>query len=415
VFFYQPGVVNYTYPSSVNWGVWWSWDQADAFAVNRAYDYVHVTAAWWAMYRVARNYPALINTSLGTWQTYLTKAFNTVQAMVNPSFGVGYVDDGLMGETVFRVLLDDLTREGWTANVTALTTAMRNRYTGWSKERYPFGSEQAWDSTGQEGVYAWSKFFNDSTTRLNALNSVLGYQPTIPHWGYNGNARRYWDNIYGGKLQRYERQIHHYGSGLNALPLITEFMSSPTDYYLLRAGYGGLSGPLSNIDQGGFAAASFHSFPDTLAWDAYSGDYGPNFVGHSLGIASIIVNHPDFGWQAFGGNVQSRSPNVQVQITDSVRRRIFIAPLGTLITLDAGAFSSVTWNPTQKTISLTVLAVAQGIGAAGSAPQGRLLVQQTAAVSGVTTVKPSTAYTLDAGAYLIPFSSGTATVSLVVS
>jgi hypothetical protein len=49
VFFYQPGVVNYTYPSSVNWGVWWSWDQADAFAVNRAYDYVHVTAAWWAV------------------------------------------------------------------------------------------------------------------------------------------------------------------------------------------------------------------------------------------------------------------------------------------------------------------------------------------------------------------------------
>jgi hypothetical protein len=68
-----------------------------------------------------------------------------------------------------------------------------------------------------------------------------------------------------------------FSSGLNALPLITEFMSSPTDYYLLRAGYGGLSGPLSNIDQGGFAAASFHSFPDTLAWDAYSGDYGNTF------------------------------------------------------------------------------------------------------------------------------------------
>jgi hypothetical protein len=61
---------------------------------------------------------------------------------------------------------------------------------------------------------------------------------------------------------------------LNALPLIEEFMSSPTDYHLLRVGFGGLSGPLSNIDQGGFAAASFHSFPDTLAWDAYSGDYG---------------------------------------------------------------------------------------------------------------------------------------------
>lgn len=55
-----------------------------------------------------------------------------------------------------------------------------------------FGSEMAWDSTGQEGVYAWSKYFNDSTTAINTLNSILAYQPTVPHWGYNGNARRYW-------------------------------------------------------------------------------------------------------------------------------------------------------------------------------------------------------------------------------
>lgn len=72
------------------------------------------------------------------------------------------------------------------------------------------------------------------------------------------------DNIYGGKLMRIERQIHHYGSGLNALPLLSAFESSPTDYYLLRVGYAGSSGPLTNIDQGGFASASFHSFADTV-------------------------------------------------------------------------------------------------------------------------------------------------------
>ena len=58
----------------------------------------------------------------------------------------------------------------------------------------------AWDSTGQEGVYAWATYFNDSTTADNALNSILAYQPVVAHWGYNGNARRYWDNIYGGKV-----------------------------------------------------------------------------------------------------------------------------------------------------------------------------------------------------------------------
>lgn len=50
----------------------------------------------------------------------------------------------------------------------------------------------AWDSTGQEGVYAWASYFNDTVTALNVINSILAYQPTVAHWGYNGNARRYW-------------------------------------------------------------------------------------------------------------------------------------------------------------------------------------------------------------------------------
>ncbi|KAK7680558.1 hypothetical protein QCA50_016340 [Cerrena zonata] len=264
VYFYQPNLVpQYNYPSSINWGNWWSWNQAASFATDRAYDYVHVTAAYWALYRVARNYPSLVKTH--DWQWYINQAVLTVKRMTDG--GVGYTNDGLMDETVFRMLLDDLQREGLTANASLVESRMSAREQVWAGERYPFGSEMAWDSTGQEGVYAWAKYFNDTTTATNVINSILAYQPTVPHWGYNGNARRYWDNVYGGKLQRIERQLHHYGSGLNALPLISQFTSNPTDLYLLRVGFAGLSGPMSNIDQGGFASASFHSFADTLKWD----------------------------------------------------------------------------------------------------------------------------------------------------
>jgi hypothetical protein len=107
-----------------------------------------------------------------------------------------------------------------------------------------------------------------------SLNSIIGYMPTVPHWGYNGNARRYWDFIYGGKLRRIERQLHHYGSGLNAIPVLAHYREHPDDDYLLRVGYGGTMGALSNIDQEGFASVAFHSFPSTLKWDGYSGDYG---------------------------------------------------------------------------------------------------------------------------------------------
>ncbi|KAJ3840807.1 hypothetical protein EV361DRAFT_936418 [Lentinula raphanica] len=409
VFFYQPDLVpNYVYPSNEDWTVWWSWNQASAWATGRGYDYVHVTAAYWAMYRVARNYPDLV--TVHDWQWYINQAVLTVTTLTDGQ--VGYVDDGLMGETVIRFLLSDLQREGLTANATLVQSRMQSRWKIWSTERYPFGSEMAWDSTGQEGVYIWSTFFNDSTTALNALNSILAYQPVVAHWGYNGNARRYWDNIYGGKLMRIERQIHHYGSGLNALPLIENFEANPTDYYLLRAGFGGLSGPLSNIDEGGFASASFHSFADTMAWDAYSGDYGPNFSGHSMGMGTFIIDHPDFGWQAFGGTVVATSPAVQVQIKDSVRRRVFIAPLGALLSLDAGAFSTVSYNPSAKTVTVTIAPVADGTSGAASAPIGRLVISQTASVAGVGLLKPTTSLATDAGAFVIPFTNGVGTVTL---
>ena len=51
--------------------------------------------------------------------------------------GVGYTNDGLMDETVFRVLLDDLQREGLTANASLVESRMRARERVWAGERYP--------------------------------------------------------------------------------------------------------------------------------------------------------------------------------------------------------------------------------------------------------------------------------------
>jgi len=39
------------------------------------------------------------------------------------------------------------------------------------------------------------------------------------------------------------------GSGLNAIPVLSYVRDHPTDEYLLRVGYGGAMGALSNIDQ----------------------------------------------------------------------------------------------------------------------------------------------------------------------
>lgn len=59
----------------------------------------------------------------------------TVASMTNGR--VGYADDGLMEETVIRYLLDDVKREGLTANATLIESRMRARETVWAGERYP--------------------------------------------------------------------------------------------------------------------------------------------------------------------------------------------------------------------------------------------------------------------------------------
>ena len=109
------------------------------------------------------------------------------------------------------------------------------------------------DRTGRS-ITRWTKYFGYDEKAEVSLNSILGYMPTIPDWGYNGNARRYWDFYYGaapgGEL---ERQIHHYGSGINAIPVLGELPDrARVIIYLLRVGYAGTMAPLSNIDPDGF-------------------------------------------------------------------------------------------------------------------------------------------------------------------
>ncbi len=407
VFFYDPTLVpGFSYDANRNWTSWTSWNKKASEDIGRGYNYPHMVASYWAMYRIARN-----TTGLAThhdWKWYLNQAFETTKFMTskNPdgSPRVWYVDLGLMEGTVFVNLLQDLKREGWTEQANLIESRMKARADKWIGEEFPFGSEMAWDSTGQEEVYDWCKYFGRNDKAMVSLNSIIGYMPTLPHWGYNGNARRYWDFLYGGKLSRIERQLHHYGSGLNAIPMLTEYREHPDDFYLLRAGYGGAMGALSNLDQQGCASVAFHSFPSTLKWDAYTGDYGPNFFGHAINAATYLVDHPDFGWVAFGGNVEIAGNEVKLTPLDSFRRQVYIAPAGLWLTLDSGQFDGVTYNRKTKEIKLALAGVNTAVA--------RLIVQQPGSKDGKVTYRFGKAYDMDAGAATIPLEKGYAQVEM---
>lgn len=393
LFYYQPDELpKGFYRSDFDWSSWTSWNKKASEQVDRSYDYPHVAAAYWVLYHLARNHQGLVTDH--SWDWYLDHAYQTSIAMTK--YAEGLAEFGQMEGDIFLQVLADLKLEGMKTQADDLEAKMRSRADRWKSAAYPFGSEMPWDSTGQEEVYAWTKYFGYTDKADVTLNAILGYDPTIPHWGYNGSARRYWDFIFAAKDRRLERQLHHYGSGLNAIPLLAEYREHPDDFYLLRVGYGGTMGALTDIDQEGFAAAAFHSFPDMLKPDPLSGDYGPNFFGHAWDTATYVVNHPEFGWVGFGGNVATAGAVVKVTPLDSARTRIYLAPYGLWLTLDAGTFDSLELNP--KTGVLRV-----GLSPSDRfTPEARLRIEQPARISGIGKFYPATRFKVERDAYIIP-------------
>jgi hypothetical protein len=128
------------------------------------------------MYRLARNTRNLVTHH--PWDWYLKQAFETANYLGTHN-NIGNSRDGLMDGTIFLMLLDDLKREGWQVQAPALETQLKARAEEWNRRLLPFGSEMAWDSTGQEQIWRDEYF---SWTGEDPLDSILSYMPSIPNW-----------------------------------------------------------------------------------------------------------------------------------------------------------------------------------------------------------------------------------------
>ncbi|KAI7237021.1 hypothetical protein KC330_g3450 [Hortaea werneckii] len=349
-FFWEPEAVpGFQYDPSITYGGWSSWNRSEVNMVWRPYNYVWVSLLHWSLYRAEKLLPGTLVHHNASW--YLETAVHTIETcwstLPNGDPLVRYGEVGLMGETIWLEILADLQAEGMNASYESIRSIMEGRQKHWASVPDPFGSEAPWDSTGQEAVYLWSQYFDDSKLADKTLASIRGYMPTIAHWAYNGNARRWWDFDVAGKLSRIERQIHHYASPLNAVPLLDSYTrSAGASFYDLRVGYAGWSGALSNINRDGFGSQAFHAWPQTLAWDGYSSDYGAGLSGHMVYSMCVLVDDPDFGLVAMMGNIKDRQSTGVTHVVprDTVRRRVYVAPVGLQVRASAGEISSFSYD-----------------------------------------------------------------------
>ena len=228
-------------------------------------------------------------TCLAPYHRYLMRAANTTLKFGSPSVGV-------MDDTTFREILNAVAEESVANpdrvdffNATRdITANMYSRAEGFGAALYPYGSEFAFDTTGQEAVVVWLLHFSNNTNSFEkdakrTVDHILSYMRSSGTWAYNGGhldlhsapnvfivhgakcidpvshvtctrsgaagGSRSWGDLgNNGKWQAtagtgYEtRGNFHYRSGLNAIPLLEWYRRHPDDVFLLEPALGAVAG-----------------------------------------------------------------------------------------------------------------------------------------------------------------------------
>ena len=233
---------------------------------------------------------------------------------------------------------------------------VRGRYqraSGPFSAKYPYGSEFAFDTTGQEAVVVWLLHFANSsnsfaTSAKATVDHILSYMRSSPTWAYNGGSRSWGDLGNNGKWQatagaNFEtRGNFHYRSGLNAIPLLEWYRRNPDDFFVLPPALGAHAGQMNNIDERGAPGMMMHMEPHILDFDPHSGDFGLGFFGCSVEAAAFYVEHPQHGALCYLcnlGTAAAAAGAVTIAPVDLYKRRVFIEPLGLYLVLDTGACS----------------------------------------------------------------------------
>jgi hypothetical protein len=111
LFYYDPEAQpDYSYNQALNWSTWASWNNTEASQVWRPYNYVWVSALYWALYHAEQVSPRVLTLQNSSW--YLEQASHTAQVWYGNTTDGEFISDfrdvGFMGETVWLELLKDL-------------------------------------------------------------------------------------------------------------------------------------------------------------------------------------------------------------------------------------------------------------------------------------------------------------------
>jgi hypothetical protein len=125
-----------------------------------------------------------------------------------------------------------------------------------------------------------------------------------------------------------------------------------------------------------------------------------------VNTGTYVVQHPEFGWLAFGGNIQEQGKSVKVTPLDSFRSRVYLAPFGLWLTLESGEFRTVEIDPKTHAVKIELAP------ATAYTPAARLRIEQPSQPGGVGSFQPSQQFASERGAFVVPLQPSATFVEL---
>lgn len=315
---------------------------------TRTFSEVMEATGFFNMYRIVKAYPDLIEyRKPAAW--YLEKAYGIYSNRV----GTGAI--GFYGEQQIPDMIEALYAEGMDEEAFNL----QERF-AWYKANncinatYPYGSEFAYDNTGEEGAFAaiqaLTKYWPDSDAAKNAYSAMSmanhktramrGIQPTWYQYAdpvFIG-GESWWNFQYTASLagsimddwMRYEEledgDTTAWAARVNYAAKISNFnainMGQISDKYvgnvswrynMYKGGYGAM-----NVNDGGTRVMN-------NGWQDFSGESDEGLYGSLLRIsADVVKNDPIFGLYGYGANVTADETSYTVIPTDGFGKRVNI-------------------------------------------------------------------------------------------
>ena len=349
---------NETYSYAI-YGVpdWHNLRTNNSLSIGRGYDYPHIIAMYYGMYRVAKYHPEI--TSALSANEYLQRAWGTAMAMW--SYGGGQATHiGLMNEMVIPDVIDALQAEGMTSQAAGLRTNWE------TKVRYYvdgnanlFASEYSFDATGFESQEAYAKYAvkhagsnpamgsTNLSLFLNNLQQFMVNQITANVFdrGWLETAYYFYGSDYRSGMGNdfvvtYMAQM----GGWGLLDYAYNYATNATDY--LRLGYASYLNGWSTMNSGpppncgfwypgaaydGGCGGGFEPSPYNTTWLGgqpmhrgpwyYSAEENLGFCGAIRMAAAILADDPIFGRFCYGGAWTNTLDGVEILPLDGVRQR----------------------------------------------------------------------------------------------